>query len=178
MREVVTASALVLCLAAVAGAQERPRADLFAGYSLVRSEGESLHGGEVALAWHVSDHLSVVLDLDAHGRTIEGVDHTTSGVLAGPRLGFRAGGITPFVHALLGVVRDEDSVTVFTQTISERHTGAGGALGGGLDFGSRRLGGRVQADYRLWRRGTDGGGTETHGDPRISAGAVFRFGAR
>jgi hypothetical protein len=175
MRHLVTVGGLSLCLAAAAAAQDRPRADLFAGYSLVRSEGESLHGGEVTFAYQVSDLLAVVVDVDSHARTVEGVDHTTSGLFGGLRAGFHAGGARPFVHVLAGGVRDEDSITVFSNTISERHTSFGGAAGGGLDFGRGRFGARVQADYRVSRRTAADGSKETHGDPRLSVGVVLRI---
>ncbi len=179
MRHLAAAGLLVLCLAWPASAQERPKADLFAGYSLVRQDGASLHGGEVTLAYNLSPHLGLVLDLDGHGRTVEGTDHTTSAALAGARISLVAGGLTPFVHALVGAVRDEDSVKVFSQTISESHTNVGGAAGGGLDFlAGRRFGLRVQADYRLARRTDDRGEKKVKGDPRFSLGVVFRMGRR
>jgi hypothetical protein len=178
MRHLVTVGGLVLCLSSAAAAQDRPRADLFAGYSLVRSDGASLHGGELTLAYHVTNLLAAILDVDAHGRSVEGVDHTTSGIFGGVRAVFHAGGARPFLHLLAGAVRDEDSITVFSNTISERHTNLGGAAGGGLDLGGRRLGARVQADYRVSRRDTPTGKKETHGDPRFSVGVVFRMGTR
>jgi len=178
MRHLVTVSGLLLCLASAAGAQDRSRADLFAGYSLVRSNGASLHGGEVTFAYQLSDLLAAVVDVDSHKRTVEGVDHTTSGLFGGVRAGFQAGRAQPFLHVLLGGVREDDSIKVFSNTISERHTNVGGAAGGGLDFGGRRFGARVQADYRLSRRTAADGTKETHGDPRFSAGVVFRMGTR
>ena len=111
-------------------------------------------------------------------RTVEGVEHRTSGLFGGVRAGFRAGGARPFLHVLAGAVRGEDSITVFSNTISERHTSFGGAAGGGLDFGGGRFGARVQADYRVSRRTAADGTKETHGDPRFSAGVVFRMGKR
>ena len=178
MRHLVTVGGLVLCLASTAAAQDRPRADLFAGYSLVRSDGASLHGGEATFAYPFSNLLAAVLDVDSRSRTVEGVEHRTSGLFGGVRAGFRAGGARPFLHVLAGAVRDEDSITVFSNTISERHTSFGGAAGGGLDFGGGRFGARVQADYRVSRRTAADGTKETHGDPRFSAGVVFRMGTR
>jgi hypothetical protein len=178
MRHLVTVGGLVLCLASAAGAQDRPRADLFAGYSLVRSDGASLHGGEATFAYPLSRLLAVVLDVDSHSRAAAGVDHTTSGLFGGVRAGFHAGGARPFLHVLAGGVRDEDSIAVFSQTISERHTSLGGAAGGGLDFGGGRFGARVQADYRVSRRTASDGTKVTHGDPRFSVGVVFRMGTR
>ena len=178
MRDLLVAGVLVACLGSLAAAQDRPRVDVFAGYSLVRKDGASLHGGEVSLAYNLSRRLGIVIDLDGHGHTIDGVDHTTSAALAGPRLSFAAGGVTPFVHALVGAVRDEDAVKVFSQTISESHTSAGGAVGGGIDFGRSRFGVRVQGDYRFARRADDSGAEKLRGDPRASAGVVIRIGTR
>jgi outer membrane protein with beta-barrel domain len=178
MRQLVAAGSLVLCLASAAGAQESPRADLFAGYSLVHTSDASLHGAEAALAYHFSGLLAAVLDLDWHTHTVEGVDHTTSAVLGGLRATFGRGSARPFVHALAGAVRAEDSIGVFEQTISESHTGFGGAAGGGLDVGGSKLAVRAQADYRLAPQAQPDGSTKTHGDPRFSVGVVFRFGTR
>ena len=178
MRDLLVAGVLVLVLGSAAAAQDRPQADVFGGYSLVRQNGASLHGGELSLAYYLSRRLGIVIDVDAHGHTIAGVDHTTSAALIGPRLSFAAGALTPFVHALIGAVRDEDAVKVFSQTISERHTSAGGAVGGGIDFGRSHFGARVQGDYRLARRADDSGARKLRGDPRVSAGVVFRIGTR
>ena len=63
---------------------------------------------------------------------------------------------------------------IFEVDISETSTDFGGAAGGGLDIGfGERWAARLAADYRLVS--ADG---ETEGDPRFSAGVVYRFGAR
>jgi hypothetical protein len=178
MRDVLMIGGLLLCLASVAGAQESPRADLFAGYSLVHAEDASLHGAEATFAYHFSGHLAAVLDLDWHTHTAEGVDHTTSAVLGGVRATLGRGSARPFVHALAGAARVEDSIRVFEQTISESHTGFGGAAGGGLDVGGAKVAARAQVDYRLAPQAQADGSTKTHGDPRFAVGVVFRFGTR
>jgi hypothetical protein len=169
-------TAVVAGWAAAAGAEPAPRADLFAGYSAVRSDDDTLHGGEIALGFRIAGPLSIVGDLDFHGHTVDSVGHHTGAALAGPRLSFGAGLARPFIHALLGAVRDSDSVAIFSQTISESHTVAGAAAGGGLDLGRGRFAVRIQADYRLARRKDEAGATMTQGDPRLSAGGVLRFG--
>lgn len=133
---------------------------------------------EVTFAYRLSGLLAAVLDLDWHTHGVEGVDHTTSGVFGGLRATFAHGAARPFVHALAGAVRDEDSIQVFEASISESHAGFGGAAGGGVDVGGAKLALRAQADYRLAPKAQPDGSTTTHGDPRFSVGVVFRFGTR
>jgi hypothetical protein len=178
MRPLLAAAAFVVLLAPRAWPQDHPRSDLFAGYSLVREDGESLHGGELAFAYHFSGLLAVATDLDWHTHTVEGTDHTTAAALIGPRLSFASGALRPFVHLLVGAVRDRDSIQVFSQTISESHTNVGGAAGGGADVGRGRVAARLQADYRFARRADETGKETLQGDLRFSVGVVLRMGAR
>lgn len=167
------ALALALALAVPASAQDAPRADLFGGYSLVRSDGVSFHGWNVAGGWRVSGRIAVTLDLSGHGATdAEGTDVDMLAVMAGPRFYVATGSrLRPFVHLLAGLVRSSGGIDVFDVRISESRTDFGGAAGGGVDFGiGDRWAVRGAADYRVLE--ADG---ETVSDPRFSAGVVYRF---
>lgn len=186
--------ALVLAatLAAASGpasamAQDAGSNDVFGGYSMLavgdsgcvacdpgEAASETLHGWHAALGWGLSGRLGLVLDLSGHqGTSAVGDDVDVLSAMAGPRFAFGGGRVRPFLHVLGGIVRTRVGVGVFAVDISESSTDFGGAAGGGLDLGlGGRWGARITGDYRMVR--LDG---ETAGDPRFSAGVVYRFGA-
>jgi opacity protein-like surface antigen len=174
MRNPLLAVALLALAGPAARAQDVPRADLFGGYSYLRSDGESLHGWMGALAWNLTDHIALVGELAGHYGTSEGIDVKDFSYLAGPRFSLRFSGATPFVYAVAGGVRTTGTLNVGAVSISESDTDFGGAAGGGVDFRiTDKLAVRAQADYLLIRSGG-----ETSGDPRLSAGIVYWFGRR
>jgi hypothetical protein len=165
MRRLVLTSALFLFLAGPAVAQDS-RLDLFGGYSLLASD-ESAHGFEASLGWQAWGSLGVVADVSRHS----GGDLVTEAFLAGPRLAFGQGSVRPSVHGFIGVARSGASIKIFDVTISERATDLAAAVGGAVDVGAaRRFSLRVKGDYLLVKTES-----ETVGDPRLSAGVVFRF---
>ena len=90
----------------------------------------------------------------------------------GAALRLAARRLTPFVHALGGVVRESSGVDVFDVSIREKRTDAAGALGAGVDVPlGRSWALRVQGDY-IVRGGEDSEAS------RASAGIVYRAGAR
>jgi opacity protein-like surface antigen len=147
-------------------------ADLFAGYSMLASD-PTLHGWHAALGFRLAGRIDLVVDAREHyGDAGDGSDLASLSLMAGPRLTFGGGRLRPFVQLLGGAVRTRAGIEVFEVEISEKSTDFGGAAGGGLDVGfGARWAARLAADYRLVS--ADG---ETEGDPRLSAGVVYRFG--
>jgi len=170
------AAALLVALGpTAASAQDTSTGDVFAGYSMLATDGETKHGWQAALGWGLSGRIGLLLDASGHqGGDAEGTDVSVLSLMAGPRVSFGAGRLRPFVHVLGGVLRSKASVSVFDVEISESSTDYGGAAGGGFDwaFGDRWAA-RLAGDYRLVRVDA-----ETVGDPRFSAGVAYRFGAR
>jgi opacity protein-like surface antigen len=171
------AIALALVLAAPAVPARAVSLDeAFAGYSaLTGGDSGTRHGWNVAFGSGRAG-LGFVVDLGGHmGSAADtGDDLQTLSLMAGPRLRFGGGRVRPFVHVIGGVVRTRASVHVFDVDISESATDFGGAAGGGLDLGfGPRWALRVAGDYRVVK--ADEG---TVRDPRVSAGIVYRFGAR
>ena len=167
------AAIAVLVAATGAAAQDRPH-DLSAGYSLLATDGETLHGWYAAAGFRLSGRLGLVADASGHYGTAEdGSDLSVFALMAGPRFTFAAGRTRPFLHLLAGVARTKVSVVPFEGvSVSESSTDFGGAAGGGIDLGfGARWAARLAADYRLVA--AEG---ETVGDPRLSAGIVYRFG--
>ena len=92
--------------------------------------------------------------------------------MAGGRWTPRRERLVPFVQALLGAVRTTTSVSLPATSISDSDTDWGAAFGGGADYRlTDRWAARAQLDLLVLRAE---GAWET--DPRISVGAVYRFG--
>ena len=173
MKALVAAALLAAFASMPASAQDASRGDVFAGYSMLASDGEAMHGWQAALGWGLSGPVGLLFDVSGHmGTDADGTDLTLLSAMAGPRAAFGSGRLRPFVHAMAGVVRSRASVSVFGVDISESSADWGGAAGGGLDVSFRdRWAVRLAADYRAVR--VEG---ETVGDPRLSAGVAYRFG--
>jgi opacity protein-like surface antigen len=170
------AAALLAALApAPASAQGAWKGDAFAGYSVLASEGEALHGWHAALGWGLSGRFGLLLDVSGHRSTgADGAEGSVLSLMAGPRVTFGGGRLRPFVHVIGGVVRAKASISVFDIEISESSTDLGGAAGGGLDIGfGERWALRLAGDYRVVKLEN-----ATTRDPRFSAGVAYRFGPR
>jgi opacity protein-like surface antigen len=170
------AAALLICVAPTAAfAQDGWKGDIFAGYSVLAAERETMHGGHAALGWGLAGRIGLLLDASRHqGTEGEGTDVSVVSLMAGPSLTFGGGRLRPFAHVIAGAVRTKASVSVFDVEISESSTDFGGAAGGGFDWGfGERWAARFAGDYRVLKVGE-----ETAGDPRLSAGVSYRFGLR
>jgi hypothetical protein len=164
---------LIAAGAASVSAQQDRGTDGFAGYSMLRSGEENLHGWHVALGIGVSGRVGILVDASGHQATdASGTDLSAFSVMAGPRVSFGGGRVRPFLHVLAGLVRSKAGIEVSGVEITESTSDAGGAAGGGVDLGfGERWALRGAADYRLTKADD-----ETVGDPRFSAGVVYRFG--
>lgn len=150
-------------------AAEPPKLDVFAGYSLLKTDEESRHGWEGSAAYNFG-RLGVVADLAGHYRG--GVDDLS--YMAGPRFAFHGQKLTPFVHALAGRSRAKSSISVLGVTISESETNWAWAVGGGLSFKiANRWDVRFQGDFfNIRANGTN------DGNPRFAAGVAYRCGSK
>jgi opacity protein-like surface antigen len=169
MKTRLAAATLACCaLALPSRAADAPKLDAFAGYSMLKFDGESRHGWEASLAWNAFGKLGFVADLSGHYKA-EFDDLTFMG---GPRYALHGDKLTPFVHVLAGGLRDRASISVLGVTISESNTHFAWAAGGGLSFRiSSRWDIRAQADY-LSVKIED----QSEGDLRFAAGVAYRFG--
>ena len=169
-------SSVALCLASgvpVLAAQGTSTAEAFGAYSYLHETGGSFHGWDASLTWNLGRLLGIEGDVAGHFGGFEGSDASVLAYLAGPRLSWRRSGLTPFLHALAGGVRNRESISIGSVTIAETRTDLGALVGGGLDLPRGRWGARVQGGYLLVR--SDG---KTNGDPRLSAGVTLRLGGR
>lgn len=157
-----------------AAAADAPQAELFGGYSYAHSGEESLHGWNGAVDVSLGRSFGVEASVSGHYGSELGTDLSQHSLLLGPRFAWRGDRLTPFVHALGGVVRSSAGIEVFDVSISESDTDFGGAFGAGLDLGvGRSWAVRLQGEYLLRMAES-----ETEGDPRASVGIVYRAGRR
>ena len=118
--------AAILFLATPSFAQEYPRVELFGGYSALVSGDlnnlEHANGLGLDFAGNINRHFGLVAELGVHKEN----DQRAYSAYFGPRISFRGGRVTFFIHALAGGIKiptGGDSVTV-----------ASLAGGGGLDI--------------------------------------------
>jgi hypothetical protein len=176
----------LLLLSAPASAQT-PRADIFAGYAVMRDQdrAETFPAGWVAsVAGHITDWIGVVSEVGGSHRvcedcqrgpftsaTFRGTDRhlRVFTFMAGPRFAARQlPRVTPFAQLLLGGSHISGGV----QFDGALTTGFTYQPGAGIDLNlTPTVGLRVQADYRVIR-------TEGHSGKasRLLAGLVWRKG--
>jgi hypothetical protein len=154
-------------------------------YSYVRARSASglsssnLQGGSASVAYNFSGHWGVVGDFGGYVFTGQppGLSAQMYTYVFGPRYNFtKSEKFVPFAQALFGGGRLDAS----RAAVQAGENGFAMALGGGLDIAlNHRFAIRaVQAEYLMTRFPNSGGASVTQNNFRISAGLVFRFGAR
>jgi opacity protein-like surface antigen len=115
-------------------AQDVPKAEVFGGYSW---SGGNFHGWNASAAGNINKRFGIVADFSGHYGSDPGgpilVKQIAHSFLFGPRVSFRGKRLTPFVYALFGATRYEESAIVSGQRLSNSSTGFSSALGAGLD---------------------------------------------
>ena len=176
----------MLLMTMTAAAQEgAPKAEVFGGYSLVRSGGANLHGWNASVAGNLNDWFGVVGDFsgnyNSQSLSLLGVSSSASTSIYaytfGPQVSYRNNGtFVPFARALFGGARMGVSSTTTvpgfpTVTLNQSLNAFASNLGGGVDWvASPKLAIRlIQADVMLVRSSGS-----TSSDPRLSFGVVFR----
>lgn len=193
MRKAIVVALLTLGLATASMAQENPKAEVFGGYSYLRtSEGGvdlNSNGASGSFSFNPSAPLGLVADFGYYHASPNvsslivvlpistDVSVNTFSYLFGPKLAIRSHEkVTPFVQALFGGAHQKTTVKVSGISVSDSESAFAMALGGGIDVKATtnvaiRL---VQAEYVLTKF-TDGDNNRQN-SLRISAGVVFRFG--
>ena len=173
------ALALVVALADAAPRRAAPASprergpDLFGGYSYTHAGEAGLHGWGLGGSYPFRGEWSVVADLSGHYGSFAGADLSQLAFMGGVRWRARAGRrLSPFAEGLLGGARTSTSVEVAGSSIGDADTDWGLGLGGGLDY---RVSGRWSVRGLVHLRLLWGEGA-TDEDPRLSIGAVYRFG--
>ena len=195
MKKPIALGFLILAFIMASMAQDKPRAEVFGGYSYLRtSEGGldlNFNGGSVSVSVNPNDWLGVVADFGGYHASPDvssfivglplsaDVGVNTFSYLFGPKVAMRSNEkVTPFFHALFGGARQTVNVNVAGIGVSDTENAFAMALGGGLDVkASNSIAIRVvQAEY-VRTQFTDGADNRQN-SIRLSGGIVFRFGER
>lgn len=166
---------LSLLAPVAARAQDPPRVEAFAGYSLLHAGDVSRNGWEASLRLAIAGRFGIEAGVSQYYGKSDGDPDRTS-LAGGPVFSLRPSRlVTVHVHALGGVAREKASIGIFGVDISESHSSFTLLAGGGVDlrlkdFLALRL---AQADWAYTR--VEG---ESQSGLRFSTGLVFRFGAR
>jgi hypothetical protein len=159
-----------------ATATPRQTPDVFGGLSYTHAGKANLKGWHLSGAVPFRGHLfggsvRIAADLSGHYGSFGGADLNQLTFLAGPRLAWTRGRLSPFGQVLVGGARTGTTITT-PQALSGSSMSWGGALGAGADYGfTRRWAARAQADLLLLH-----GQGVWDTNPRLSLGAVYRFG--
>ena len=192
MRKMLLGAFLVFMIPFSAMAQlEYPTAEIFGGYSYFRANPEefNLHGWNTSVTGNVTDWFGIEGDFSGHyGHpsdeygTIPGIDIDHYTFMAGPRLSYRAGSVTPFAHFLIGAAR-ASTKDAYYGNISDWALGT--VVGGGVDINiSSSIAVRAaQLDWLMTRYDTGQdyyyyGHQVRQNNFRFSAGIVIRLGSR
>ena len=121
MKKNLCLPALVCLAAAVASAQDHPKAETFFGYTYTRFNSAtnvpafSANGGGGQLAVNANKWLGFVMDIGAvHNGNISGahLDTTMTNFLFGPRFSIRRSRLTPYFNILFGGVHGSTSTSL------------------------------------------------------------------
>lgn len=176
LKKALSFMCLVMLAPLPAMSQEVPKAEVFGGYSWA---GGNFHGWNASVTGNINRRFGIVADFSGHyGSELEGsilVKQRAHSFLFGPRVSFRGKRLNPFVYALLGATRFEESATISGQRLSHSDTGFSSALGAGLDV---KVNDRVyvrafQIDY--FRPNFFG---EAHNRGRLAFGVVLHLGKK
>jgi hypothetical protein len=187
----------VLLIAVVAlsiGAFAQDKADIYGGYSLFRLDNNAtlgtsrnLNGWDAEVAGKIFPFVSIVGDINGAYQTNDlgggtSFKNNVYNFLAGPRVSFHAGKVTPFAHVLFGVSHSIlDATNAGGGSTSDNNFAT--AFGGGVDVKiSPMISFRpAKLDYVLVKNdplnsinGNATGLTHTN-NLRYSAGVVFHF---
>ncbi len=182
MRKLLFIAALMLALPVLAQAQEYPRSEIFGGYSYLHGDddagGIDLHGWNASFNQNIVKWAGIKADFSGHYGDVTLIPGLRADVnahlfLVGPHFAVRKiERVTPFVHALFGVVRTDLTYFDPTGKITQRDSAFAMALGGGLDIKlHNNLAVRLfQTDYVLTRFDDN-----NQHNFRVSTGLVLRL---
>ena len=176
LRKAFCAMSLVCLTFLPVMAQDTSKVEVFGGYTWA---GGNFHGWNSSVTGNVTRRFGITADFSGqYGSELEGsllVKENAHSFLFGPRYAFRGKRLTPFVYALFGVTRFQQSATISGQRLSESDSGFSSALGGGLDIKvNERVAIRAfQIDY--FRPNFFG---EAHNRGRLAFGVVLHLGKK
>ncbi len=182
MRKLFVAASLLLLLPLAAIAQDKPKVEIFGGYSYVHTDDAldlDLHGWNASVTGNLNKWFGITADFSGHYGDVSlspGVRADVSAHLfmGGPQIAYRKNDVwQPFGHLLLGAARSHISARTATGRVSATNTDFALAVGGGLDAHiAKHLAIRLfQADYVYVHDSVD-----DSNNFRLSTGLVLRLG--
>ncbi len=177
---------LLMCMGLMSAlllAQDTPQAEVFGGYSYMRSGG-NFNGWNAAATVNWNDWLGITADFGGNyaSQSVHLPGFPTVGSSAhlhsftfGPTVTYRGGDrLIPFAHFLLGGSHLSQKVTIGGIATTEAETGFGLVLGGGVDIPTN--------EHWAFRPQVDFVGSHFSGGWsnafRLSLGFVYRWGSK
>lgn len=176
MRRISMFCVITLCLPLIAAAQDHPKTELFAGFSILAADGDdyqAFYGLQSNVAFNFHENVGIVMDFGFQTKTLReplALTHSNSVTvyeyLFGPRFSKRWDRATVFTHALFGGISAHSDY--------ETDTGVAMGFGGGVDInaGDSFAIRAVQFDWTPNRIG----GSWSTSEIRLGFGVVFKFG--
>jgi len=173
----------LIALGSTAVAQDFPKAEVFGGYSYLRSAGNAnFNGWHGQLAFNMNRWFGLAADFSGHYQTgseeVNRVRASNHAFLFGPQVTDRVGKISGFAHALFGGTMVDKGFLLIAGGIPEDTTSFTMAFGGGIDVGvSDAIAVRVfQVDYvRMRVESPITGDAKGANNFRVSVGVVFKI---
>lgn len=186
MRNLLLLVSLLILLPLVVAAQDKPKVEVFGGYSYLRTDDDStfdnldLHGWNASVNGNLNSWFGIKADFSGHYNDYlvsPGVraDFSTHLFLTGPQFTYRKSDVwQPFGHVLVGAARAR--IKNRAAGIDGRETSFAMAVGGGLDAHvAKHLAIRLfQTDYVLTT--FDDFDNDAQHNFRLSTGLVLRLG--
>lgn len=185
-KKIILAAVALSLLARGTYAQDTPKADVSAGYSLlhinglVGTPGTNMNGFSGSAAYNVNEWLSGVADFGLyHGTTFQGASMSAETYTFGPRIALRTWNkFVPFAQALFGISHASSS---FQGSSSSKSLFVYG-FGGGADIGFAK-GGKVALRPQFEYLGFDidlssQNVSRIQNSERFSLGIVYNFGKK
>ena len=171
MRRLFLIGALVCLVAAPVVAQETPKAEVFGGYSVIRTAARSFHGWTAAVNGNINSWVVIKGDFSGHYMTISGAHAEVHTFTFGPQFSHRKKNFVVFAHVLFGGAH----ASAGFGGLSVSDSSFAMHLGGGFDWTPHKnIAIRpIQVDALITHFGN-----APSGDARISTGIVFRFGSK
>jgi opacity protein-like surface antigen len=179
----ILAIALLLLGGSALAQDQAPKAELFGGYSYVRTAGNfNINGWNAQAAFNVNHWFGVAADLSGHYQTRSENYVRKSAALTnfmfGPQFSDRVGRITGFAHVLVGGAHVDEGLLLRGGATPKASTNFAMALGGGIDA---NVNGMIavrlfQVDYlRIRAENASTKLTEGQTNIRVSVGVVFKI---
>lgn len=176
MKTIISITLIVLAMAGFAAAQEEEelsKVEVFGGYSLLRSDGENLHGWKAAVDFNINRWLAIAVDSDGHyfsENTPTGkIKESEHSLTFGPHFSYRnKSKFVPFAYVLAGPAWESRSHA----GVRESNAGFAVESGGGFDWDiSKKIAIRIVDVSASFTR-IDG---HSNVKPKFSTGLVFKF---